>query len=318
MDKTQLLLAHESNVFPNFPLSSQYVPVTGEIKIAEDLGIFANTGWCAAFLSASRQVQHHLVHSEQMLSAVMHGFLHKQAHNNIFGLHVPLAAIDLSVKYEDLDKKTKKGKPLQTAHRSGRTRLLVSHSDPAKGFDLLAISDFIRRIEQFLGLDTTALYAVTDRPNAYAVVASNVWMESPALLSLFCLLLRTGEVHNPESSPLDTIAKVSEGTLKTDRQTDRDLWARTQAAFRRMLQVGYRPYFYIDPLKNYVTDHATSVGNDWLAFAEGHGTVKHWSREELKNYPTMRERQERREREKLKDQSEVTIAEELVAAAVNA
>lgn len=313
--------AHEANLIT---VGGAVVPSGGKITIdwnkhtvTSALPIYANSGFCAAFVSRDNKVQNDLAYSEQYLSGVMFGFLNKRA-GALYGFSVTSnTEIDLAITEEDSGKKTVKGgKPIMRAARSGRTRLLLANP-LIKNYANLApnIADFIRQVEHTLGLDPSAIYNVANSVenvgDSLLIVSSNVWMEAPPLLTLFALLLRTGESHKVGDSFLKTIMDIREGRTVPNRASDHGLWARVAPKFSEILNKGYRPFFYVNPRKNYeFKDLDVAIaGSDFLAFSDGSCTIAHWSRPELANVLTV----EQRVAARAKVQKEQEAAVELVA-----
>ena len=287
---------HESNIFE---APGKSVTIKSFQPISQNLGVYANSGWCAGFLTKDRNVIHELVHSEQFLAIQMLSFFSKKS-LSIYKFNSGDKPVDLAITYEDTEKKTPKGKAIKFAKRVGRTRLIFANPE-IKNFSKSQpdIQDFIHQIESVWGLDLSAFYEVENSPDfmgqAIAVVGSNVWMESPVMLSLFCLLLRIGEIHTAGEHFTKTIDRVVSGDLTPHRESDSEILKRALPKFQEMLGKGYRPFFYIDPVKNFNQNAPDCICDDFLAFSEDQGTIKHWNRTALKDTPLLADRQKLKE-----------------------
>jgi hypothetical protein len=170
--------------------------------------------------------------------------------------------------------------------------LLVNSQDKSLIEKANNVIEFINQFEKHLHLDLSVAEVVTDGiPNKYngglLIVGSGRWQEAPPLLSMYTLLLRVGFTHKIGDSWENTINNILNGSVAPYQKNDKNYLVSAKKAIDDIMKIGYRPFFYVEPKKNYpenidIGTLHNSSGIVGFSSGQTKGIVKYWSRPSLK------------------------------------
>jgi len=138
------------------------------------------------------------------------------------------------------------------------TRILLNNSKDKNFLSKIGnVLDFVNQIEDHMNLRKTTAEIVSNPEKKYeasgvfGVVSSARWMRSPTMMSLYALLLRVGFVHTIGNDWKDTYRGVMNGTIPAYQSNDRSYLTTGREGFEKILNVGYKEIFYVQPKLNY-------------------------------------------------------------------
>jgi len=167
--------------------------------------------------------------------------------------------------------------------------LLVNKSDPKFAEKIPNVLDFINQFSKRLKLKRTIVYQASNPPNKYKngvflFEATGMWMNAPVLISMYSLFLRAGFAHKIGEDALTTIDRIISGKASGYGSNDRTQLSGAKRGIDKILEHGYRKFFYIDTKRNYPASLSTGTmhGNTGIvAFANGTRVVPYWTRKNL-------------------------------------
>ena len=145
------------------------------------------------------------------------------------------------------------------------------------GNQLEGIASFIGRTEEILSeahvLENTK-FSKTTRPHALWVVPSMFWRECPVRRSLLTILLRCGQVYDPEKNNYETALKSDPYAVITEMAIRRFLFGYTTSTEKNTNPPGWRDLFQnktiedirkalVLPAKNKVERNLLAFGKIW-------------------------------------------------------
>lgn len=226
-----------------------------------------------AFCSPTNEQCHSFVYCKDFLQDAVHAFLNGGT-ASIFGFtYSPAKNPALSMD---------------------RTRIiLVNKSDPKFAEKIPNVLDFINQFSKRLKLKPTKVYQCSNSPRKYAngaflFEASGMWMNAPVLISMYSLFLRAGFAHKIGTDPIKTIEQIISGKMGGYGSNDRTQLAGAKKGIDKILEHGYRKFFYIDTKRNYPAELnvGTMHGSTGIvAFANGTRVVPYWTRKNLERKP---------------------------------
>jgi hypothetical protein len=265
-------------------------------------------GWQCAFLGVDSQQAHSMCYSNDFLQGVARAHIHGGT-AAIYGFSYsanknPRLNLSIERSKAKVVKGNKKPKEVEEVKVkvSGRTEIIAANSKDKNFLKLQpAVADLLHQIETHLGLDLTQIHLVENPADKYnesgavVYVGSSRWMEAPPLLSLYTLLLRLGCVHKVGDKWLTTLENVASGKVAPYQVNDGHYTKASLEKIKEIMKIGYRAFFYIDPAKNYpsgvdISNLHNSAGIVALAIGKTEKVVPFWSREKLKNKPTLEQR----------------------------
>lgn len=174
-----------------------------------------------------------------------------------------------------------------------RTRIaLANRNDDNFGGKMDGMVDFVNQFAKKLKLKRTHVFEAIDVPSKYSKCGifltdgSPRWMNSPPLISMYSLLLRVGCAHTKGHDYMETIKGLLDGKVKQYQTNDVVQLQNAMSGIEKILDVGYRKFFYIDSEKNYPENAATSTMHNSCGiggFSSGYsrGVCKYWHRKSL-------------------------------------
>jgi hypothetical protein len=224
------------------------------------------------FLSDDLRQCHSFVYCKDFLQDARHAFLHKQR-AEIYGFSYG-----------------PRNKPICTS----RTKIAITNtSDPDFGEKMPNMIDFVNQFARLLHLKQTEVFQVKSVPRKYercgvfVTDGSPRWMNSPPLLSMYSLLLRCGCGHRVGDKCFTTIDRIISGKVKSYGGEDDSIQLKDALpGIKKIVKLGYRPFFYIDDAKNYPKDVSIDDMHDRtgiVAFSVGDSedVCPYWHRESL-------------------------------------
>lgn len=145
-----------------------------------------------------------------------------------------------------------------------RTRIiLVNKSDSSFLSRANNVEDFINQFCKRLRMKPTKVFQISNPPRKYSngalyLAGSGMWTNSPPLISMYSLFLRVGLGHKPGTDCMSTIEKIISGGIKPYNAYDKNYLASAKKGIDKILELGYRKFFYIDSRKNF--PHGTNIG----------------------------------------------------------
>jgi hypothetical protein len=194
-----------------------------------------------------------------------------------------------------------------------RLRIICVNSNDSKFLERVPnVLDFLNQFCKNLGIKACKAFQVSNPPSRYAkngvflIDASGMWNNAPVLVSLFTLLLRVGFVHKKGDDCMETLKQLVDGKIKPYQNNDRSYVQQSMKGIERILEHGYRKFFFIDIEKNY--PKGTNIGTihnqtGIVAFSSGStkSVCKYWTRRSATDPEFAKELEEKK---KLKEQQE--------------
>ena len=143
--------------------------------------------------------------------------------------------------------------------------LIANESDQFFGQKITTCLDFLNQIEKDLKLKRTIAFECENYPDkynpggVYLLKASQRWMLSPPLISLYTTLVRCGFVHTIDNNYVHTLNGIANGTIKAYQSNDSEFVKSSFAGISAIIALGYRKIFYGDMTKNYPKHIQTSI-----------------------------------------------------------
>jgi hypothetical protein len=171
--------------------------------------------------------------------------------------------------------------------------VVVNQSDQKLREKIPASLDFMNQIEEALGM--TKKSTATECENAplqytkggaWLFVSSKRFLQSPVMISLYTLLIRTGFSHTLGTPFMDTINGVRSGKIVPYSSVDKGYWGKAIKGFERILKHGDRKIFYKDIGKNFsrkVEPYTIHNDSGIVSFSQEatKSNFPHWHREEV-------------------------------------
>lgn len=172
-----------------------------------------------------------------------------------------------------------------------KTRIaLANQSDKSFLSRAESILDFINQFAKRMHLKKSKIYEVSNPPKKYKsgvlfVEGSQRWINNPPMLSMYSLLLRCGGAHTVGNDCMDTVNKLMNGKIKCYGANDASYLKSALGGIKKILSLGYRPFFYIEDKKNYPkVDIGTMHGSAGIVgFSSGYSksVCRYWHRKSL-------------------------------------
>jgi hypothetical protein len=137
------------------------------------------------------------------------------------------------------------------------TRVLVTNSKDKKlSENVYSCLEFLNQVEDRFKIPRTKLRECSNCPKEYKYgvflfQGNKRWLQSPPMLSLYTLLIRTGFSHLVGTSYLTTINMIKQGHLKPYQSKDAKWLSDMEPAMYKILRLGDRKIFYKDIKRNY-------------------------------------------------------------------
>lgn len=169
-----------------------------------------------------------------------------------------------------------------------KCRLALAHNDKTFPSRIESTVDFVNQFAKKIKLVPTIATEVNKpRGSSYAFVTegSKMWMNSPPLISLYSLLLRVGLSHKKGTDFMETIDGVIKNKIKTFGSNDSYYLQSAKKAIDRILEMGYRKFFYIDSSKNFPDTNVSVMHGCGIVAMANNSTksvVPYWHRKSLK------------------------------------
>ena len=164
-----------------------------------------------------------------------------------------------------------------------KTRLIIANSGDKKFSErVLGIVDLLNQFEDKLKLKSTTLQSVLNPLKKYTkngmfyLDGSSQWLNSPVMISLYSLMIRIGCSHKIGTDFMTTIKGVISGAIPQYQSNDKIQLSQSMVGIEKLLESGYRKFFFIETLKNYPSKVDISTMHN------GAGIVS-WSRGNTKN-----------------------------------
>jgi hypothetical protein len=174
-----------------------------------------------------------------------------------------------------------------------RIRLvLVNQNDKNFADKIEHVRDFINQFCKKLKLKPTKVFQVSNPPKQYArcgaffFSGSGMWLNAPVFVSMYSLLLRVGFVHKTGRGCMETVKMLIDGKVSPYQSNDRNQMSSAIKGIEKILELGYRKFFYIDTKKNYPAGVAISTMHNSTgiqSFAQGSTkhVVPYWTRKSI-------------------------------------
>lgn len=222
-----------------------------------------STGIEFAFISPTMQQVHQFVLCKDFLHDVIYAFLKKKT-ATIYGFSYDPTQMP----------------PLDLGH----CRLAVQNKK-IKDFSskIPNVIDFLNQIEKELHLKRSIAYPIKGATNALLVEGSSKWMNSPPMISLYTLLIRTGTVHDLNTNWNQTISDIINKKKQPGQTNDVTYLTTCKDTIQKIVSIGYRPFFYKDMDKNYPETSIHSLHNNAgiVSLANKASIVSYWQRKSL-------------------------------------
>lgn len=216
---------------------------------------------------------HHFVYCKDFIQDAIHGFLNNKK-ATIFGFtYDPSKMPKLSLD---------------------RCRILVVNDKDKDFANKVENSlDLLNQVEKDLKLKLTEVEKVSNKDKifkngGFIFSGSGMWNNSPTMVSLYSLLIRVGFAHVSGKPFMDTLKGISEGKIKQYQSSDREQITSALPGIKKILDKGYRKFFYIESSKNYPGNVSTGLmhsDSGIVAFASGNtrNVCKYWTRKSIDN-----------------------------------
>lgn len=224
------------------------------------------------FISDNLEQCHPFVFCKDFLQDAIYGFLHNKK-ASIYGFsYDPSTKPRLSMK---------------------RTRIaLANQQDKDFAKKIPNTLDFINQFARKLRMKKTYVFESMDNPKKYSKCGifvtdgSAKWMNSPPLISMYSLLMRCGFVHTIGEDFMTTIDGILKRKIKPYQSNDLTQLSGAINGIKKILDIGYRKFFYIDSQKNFpkTADIGTMHSSCGICgFSSGYSknVVKFWHRKSL-------------------------------------
>lgn len=139
-----------------------------------------------------------------------------------------------------------------------KTRIMLTNSRDKKfSTKIPQVLDFINQIEDSLKMKKTSVRkchnppAQYDKSGVFLFEGSKRWINAPAMLSLYTLLLRVGFVHKKGQSFQQTILEVTAKKVTAYQRRDSSWLKFSEPALNLILKQGDRRFFKKEIEKNY-------------------------------------------------------------------
>jgi hypothetical protein len=150
------------------------------------------------------------------------------------------------------------------------TYILVGNKSDNKMKDRIEnCLDFLNQTERKLKLRRTTVYECENPPSQYANCGvylfrgSGMWTNAPAMMSLYSLFIRIGMVHKVGDDFMKTIDNVQEGITTAYQKNDSIYLKQSRLGIDKILELGYRKFFYKETKKNYPDIDVDTIHNNF-------------------------------------------------------
>lgn len=230
-----------------------------------------SSGMEYCLVSPKMEQCHNFVYCKDFLQDVIHGFLNNRK------------ASIYSFRYDP-----ESNPPVDM----NNTNICIANAKDDKFLERATNSiEFVNFFCKKLHIKFSELFLV-EKPHHYYkkdcclfVKGSKIWMNSPPLISLYSLLLRVGMAHKAGTDPIETIKGIVNKTIEPYQRKDPYQIKDSIAIINKLIQHGYRKFFYIDSIKNYPADMSINDmhNNCGISSFSLVNNVSYWNRDKVKN-----------------------------------
>lgn len=151
-----------------------------------------------------------------------------------------------------------------------RTYILIGNkSDNKLGSKIGNCLDFLNQVEHKLKLRKSIVCECENPPKryeksgVYLFCGSGMWTNAPAMMSLYSLFIRVGMVHNVGDNFIKTIDDIQNGVITPYQKNDSSYLKQARLGIDKILDLGYRKFFFKETKKNYPAIDVTTMHNNF-------------------------------------------------------